>query len=53
MLTREPLTIRDEGRAAPLVAWDRRIGISVGTDRLWRASIAGHRSVSGRPVKTG
>ena len=52
-LTREPLTIRDEGLAAPLVVWDRRIGISVGTDRLWRASIAGHRCVSGRPVKNG
>lgn len=47
-LTREPLTIRDEGLAAPLVVWDSRIGISVGSDRLWRASVAGHRAVSAR-----
>lgn len=51
-LTREPLTIRDEGLPRPLVVWDSRIGIRVGTDRAWRASIAGHRSVSGRPART-
>lgn len=50
-LTREPLTIRDEGLPRPLVVWDSRIGIRVGTDRAWRASIAGHRSVSGRPAR--
>lgn len=50
-LTRQPLTIRDEGLAAPLVVWDSRIGIRVGTDRPWRASVAGHRSVSGRPAR--
>ncbi|MDP2055142.1 MAG: DNA-3-methyladenine glycosylase [Acidobacteriota bacterium] len=50
-LTRQPLTIRDEGLPAPLVVWDSRIGIRVGTDRPWRASVAGHRSVSGRPVR--
>lgn len=49
-LTRQPLTIRDEGVPAPLVVWDSRIGIRVGTDRPWRASVAGHRSVSGRPA---
>ncbi|MDP2389370.1 MAG: DNA-3-methyladenine glycosylase [Acidobacteriota bacterium] len=50
-LTRQPLTIRDEGLPAPLVVWDSRIGIRVGTDRPWRASVAGHRSVSGRPAR--
>lgn len=50
-LTRLPLTIRDEGLPAPLVVWDSRIGIRVGTDRPWRASVAGHRSVSGRPAR--
>lgn len=45
-LTRGPLTIQDQGLPAPLVAWDGRIGIRVGADRPWRASVAGHRSVS-------
>lgn len=53
-LTRGVLTIQDQGLPTPLVVWDSRIGIRVGTDRAWRASIAGHRSVSGRPpVKIG
>lgn len=52
-LTRGPLTIHDQGLPAPLVVWDGRIGIRVGTERPWRASVAGHRSVSGRPVKMG
>lgn len=51
-LTRGALTIQDQGLSAPLVVWDGRIGIRVGTERPWRASIAGHRSVSGRPVRT-
>lgn len=46
-LTRGPLTIRDEGRAVAPVVWDGRIGIRVGSERPWRASVAGHRSVSG------
>ena len=50
-LTRGTLTIHDQGLASPLVVWDARIGIRVGTDRPWRASIAGHRSVSGRPAR--
>lgn len=50
-LTRGALTIQDQGLRAPLVVWDSRIGIRVGTDRAWRASIAGHRSVSGRPAR--
>jgi DNA-3-methyladenine glycosylase len=52
-LTSGSLTIQDQGRAAPFIVWDGRIGIRVGTDRPWRASIAAHRSVSGRPVKLG
>ncbi len=52
-LTRGPLTIHDQALPAPLVVWDGRIGIRVGTERPWRASVAGHRSVSGRPVKMG
>jgi len=51
-LMRGALTIQDQGLRAPLVVWDSRIGIRVGADRPWRASIAGHRSVSGRPVRT-
>jgi DNA-3-methyladenine glycosylase len=52
-LTKGPLTIQDQGLPAPLVVWDGRIGIRVAADRPWRASIAGHRSVSGRPVRVG
>jgi DNA-3-methyladenine glycosylase len=46
-LTRGPLTIRDEGLSAAAIAWDTRIGIRVGTDRPWRASVPGHPCVSG------
>ncbi len=45
-LTLGPLTIRDEGLTVPPVMWDGRIGIRVGTERPWRASLAGHPSVS-------
>jgi len=51
-LTRGSLTIQDQRLAIPLVVWDGRIGIRVGVDRPWRASIAGHRSVSG-PTRNG
>ena len=47
-LTRGPLTIRDEGLRVGPVLWDSRIGIRVGTDRPWRARVAGHRCLSGR-----
>ncbi|OFW43555.1 MAG: hypothetical protein A3J29_00855 [Acidobacteria bacterium RIFCSPLOWO2_12_FULL_67_14b] len=47
-LARGPLTIQDRGIAAGAVAWDTRIGIRVGTEHPWRATLAGHRSVSGR-----
>jgi DNA-3-methyladenine glycosylase len=47
-LTRGPLTIHDRGIRHAEIAWDGRIGIRVGTDRMWRATVAGHQSVSGR-----
>jgi DNA-3-methyladenine glycosylase len=50
-LTRPPLVVRDDGAARAEIAWSPRIGIRVGTDRLWRCALAGHPSVSGsRPV---
>jgi len=35
--------------ALDAIAWSPRIGIRVGTDQPWRAYIAGHPAVSGRP----
>ena len=48
LLTRGPLTIHDRGITFDDIVWDGRIGIRVAADRPWRASVAGHRSVSGR-----
>ena len=47
-LTRGPLTIHDRGITHADIAWDGRIGIRVGTDKMWRATVKGHASVSGR-----
>jgi DNA-3-methyladenine glycosylase len=47
-LTQGPLTIHDRGPIAGDLAWGPRIGLRVGTDRPWRATVVGHRSVSGR-----
>lgn len=47
-LTGSRLFIEDRGVKIGKVEWTPRIGIRVGTDRLWRASIEGHLSVSGR-----
>ena len=48
-LTRGPLTIHDRGVAVSgEIVWDTRIGIRVGTEQPWRATVAGHKSVSGR-----
>ena len=47
-LTRGPLTIQDRGITHDDIVWDPRIGIRVGTDKMWRATVKGHRSVSGR-----
>ena len=41
------LTIEDRGLAVGHVSWGPRIGIRVGTDRLWRCWLTGHRAVSG------
>ena len=42
------LYIEDRAQAAPTVIWTPRIGISVGTERRWRAHIVGSKAVSGR-----
>ena len=49
-LTRGPLTIDDRGVDAGEIVWSPRIGIRVGTEHHWRATVVGHRSVSGRRV---
>jgi DNA-3-methyladenine glycosylase len=46
-LTGERLYIEDRRLVQGDVVWSRRIGITVGTDRVWRASLAGHPAVSG------
>jgi DNA-3-methyladenine glycosylase len=45
-LTGEKLFIEDRGVKTRRIEWSARIGISVGTERLWRASVAGHPAVS-------
>ena len=47
-LIRGPLTIHDRGVKLGDIVWDTRIGIRVGVERPWRATVAGHRCVSGR-----
>lgn len=39
-LVRGPLWIEDRGIAVGPIAWSPRVGISVGTDRPWRAIVA-------------
>jgi DNA-3-methyladenine glycosylase len=46
-LLRPPLLIRDDVARPCEVAWSRRIGIRVGTERLWRCAAVGSRAVSG------
>ena len=45
-LTSGPLRIEDRGVKAPRVAWSSRIGIRVGTDKLWRCVWPEHRALS-------
>lgn len=45
-LTGGPLRIIDVGLRPPSIAWGPRVGIRVGTDRAWRAYVAGHEAVS-------
>ena len=42
------LHIEHRGLRVGKVAWSPRIGITVGVDKPWRCSVAGHASVSGR-----
>jgi DNA-3-methyladenine glycosylase len=51
LLTRKPLTIQDRGIDAGEIVWSPRIGIRVGTESLWRATVAGHKCVSGRLIR--
>jgi DNA-3-methyladenine glycosylase len=48
-LVGERLFVEDGRRPQGQIAWSQRIGIRVGTDRLWRAFIEDHPAVSGRP----
>ena len=50
-LTRGPLTIHDRGITAPRVVWDPRIGIRVGTDQIWRATVRRPPCVSGKTIR--
>jgi DNA-3-methyladenine glycosylase len=43
------LFVEDRGRAIGEIVWDARVGITVGTERLWRAYVAGHPAVSSLP----
>jgi DNA-3-methyladenine glycosylase len=45
-LTRGRLVIEDAGETVRDVIWGPRIGIRVGIERPWRATVAGSRSVS-------
>ena len=51
LLTRGPLTIHDRNLSMGPVVWSKRIGIRVGTEHDWRATVAGHRSVSARIIR--
>jgi len=45
-LTRGPLAVEDHGIRPPGASWSPRIGIRVGTDRLWRCTWEGHPALS-------
>jgi len=49
-LLRNNLFIERGERLTGRIVWGERIGIRVGTDRLWRAWIADHPAVSGGPA---
>ena len=46
-LSRGPIVIEDRDLKMGKLMWDGRIGLRVGTEKQWRVSVAGHRSVSG------
>jgi DNA-3-methyladenine glycosylase len=43
------LYVEDRGIRVGTIAWGSRVGISVGTERPWRAWVEGHPAVSARP----
>jgi DNA-3-methyladenine glycosylase len=45
-LTGDRLSVEDRGVAVGDILWGSRIGIRVGTERPWRAWLAGHQAVS-------
>jgi 3-methyladenine DNA glycosylase Mpg len=47
-LARGPLTIHERGITPGEIVWSQRIGIRVGTEHHWRATVKGHHSISGR-----
>jgi DNA-3-methyladenine glycosylase len=47
------LWIEDRGKTIQDIGWSPRIGIRVGTDRLWRCFVIGHPCVSGMRAGTG
>jgi DNA-3-methyladenine glycosylase len=47
-LTRKPLTIEDDGYLVLDVSWSPRVGITVGTEHLWRCTIPSSAAVTGR-----
>jgi DNA-3-methyladenine glycosylase len=49
-LTRGALVIEDRGDRVSRIVWGPRVGIRVGTDRLWRALVAGSAAVSAQSV---
>lgn len=53
-LFKRPLTIEDRGGTIGPITWGPRVGITRGTEHLWRCYVAGHPSVSGdRKQETG
>lgn len=50
-LTCGALVIEDRGGPVTGVTWGPRIGIRVGTDRLWRAMVVDSPAVSARPAR--
>jgi DNA-3-methyladenine glycosylase len=48
-LVGERLFIEDRQTPPGRIGWSSRVGIRVGTDRLWRAFVENHPAVSGRP----
>jgi DNA-3-methyladenine glycosylase len=49
----DELFLEDRGRPIQDVVWTPRIGISVGTEHLWRCHVRDSPAVSGRRLKTG